>query len=75
MDQEEIHQTIYKHVHERMRPYLETEGIANAVWLGTEDAAKAIAAAAAPKKPRPYSRDCLASEVPGATCQSPNCDC
>jgi hypothetical protein len=26
-------------------------------------------------KPKPYSRGCLAREVPGASCQSPNCDC
>ncbi len=24
---------------------------------------------------KPYSRDCLATEVPGGTCQSPNCGC
>jgi hypothetical protein len=26
-------------------------------------------------KPKPYSRECLAREIPGATCQSPQCDC
>jgi hypothetical protein len=26
-------------------------------------------------RPKPYSRGCLAREVPGATCQAPNCDC
>lgn len=26
-------------------------------------------------KPEPYSRGCLAREVPGATCLAPNCDC
>lgn len=25
--------------------------------------------------PDPYSKDCLARGIPGATCQSPNCDC
>lgn len=28
-----------------------------------------------PSKPKPYSSGCLASDIPGATCQSPNCDC
>jgi hypothetical protein len=26
-------------------------------------------------KPKPYSRGCLARDIPGASCQSPNCDC
>jgi hypothetical protein len=26
-------------------------------------------------KPKPYSRNCVASEVPGATCLQPDCDC
>lgn len=25
--------------------------------------------------PKPHPRDCLASEVPGASCQWPDCDC
>jgi hypothetical protein len=24
---------------------------------------------------KPYSRNCMARDIPGATCQSPNCDC
>lgn len=27
------------------------------------------------RKPEPYSRNCLVRNIPGATCQSPNCDC
>lgn len=27
------------------------------------------------EKCKPYSRGCLARDIPGATCQSPNCDC
>lgn len=27
------------------------------------------------KRTEPYSRGCLATVVPGATCQSPDCDC
>mgnify|MGYP001600625510 CR=1 FL=1 len=26
-------------------------------------------------RPKPYSQDCLASEVPGGACQSPDCGC
>ncbi len=26
-------------------------------------------------KPEPYSRGCQARDIPGATCQHPNCDC
>lgn len=26
-------------------------------------------------KPEPYSRGCQAREIPGASCQRPNCDC
>lgn len=26
-------------------------------------------------KPRPYSSGCMASDIPGATCQKPKCDC
>ena len=26
-------------------------------------------------KPKPYSSGCEARAIPGATCQSPNCDC
>lgn len=24
---------------------------------------------------KPYSKDCLAHDIPGASCQKPNCDC
>jgi DNA-directed RNA polymerase subunit RPC12/RpoP len=27
------------------------------------------------EKPKPYLLDCLASDVTGASCQSPDCDC
>lgn len=27
------------------------------------------------EKPQAYSKDCLASGIPGATCQAPDCDC
>jgi hypothetical protein len=27
------------------------------------------------KRPKPHWRDCLATEVPGASCQFPRCDC
>lgn len=26
-------------------------------------------------KAKPYSRNCLARDIPGASCLSPNCDC
>jgi hypothetical protein len=42
MDEETLHQLIYKEVHAQVRDYLDTEGLANAVWLGTECAAKAV---------------------------------
>jgi hypothetical protein len=42
MDEESLHQLIYKNVHNRVRDYLASEELANAVWLGTEDAAKAV---------------------------------
>lgn len=27
------------------------------------------------KRVKPYGRDCLAADIPGATCQFPKCDC
>ena len=42
MDEETLHQLIYKEVHAQVRDYIETEELANAIWQGTECAAKAV---------------------------------
>lgn len=62
---EELHQIIYKAVHGRVREFLELEALANAVWLGTQDAAKAIAAAQVREREpfppvRPFKTDWVA---------------
>jgi hypothetical protein len=42
MDEESLHQLIYRNVHDRIAKYLDDENLANAIWLGTEDAAIAV---------------------------------
>lgn len=45
--------------------------------FGDGTAARKIAEtiAATAKRVKPYGRDCLAADIPGATCQLPQCDC
>lgn len=41
---ETLHQTIYKAMHERLHGIVSDEMLAGPIWLGTEDAAKAVIA-------------------------------